>query len=143
MRRLMLLCLALVALAAPVARAADPPVGPADAAAIHGVVADQLAAFQRDDGESAFGYASPMIRDQFMTPDNFMRMVRTGYPPVYRPREVFFGPIVEMEGRIVQRVLLVGPDGQPVMALYIMQKQPDGTWRIDGCILTRSDEKST
>jgi hypothetical protein len=146
MRRLMILILALVplgALSPRSAMAADAPVGSADAAAIHDVVADQLAAFQRDDGTAAFSFASPNIRAQFGTVENFMTMVKVGYPPVYRPREVSFGAVVELNGRIVQRVLLVGPDGQPVMALYIMQQQPDGSWRIDGCILTQSDEKST
>ena len=145
MHRLMILILALVPLGAwsSGALAADPPVGVADAGAIHDVVADQLAAFRRDDGTTAFSFASPKIHEQFVSPENFMTMVRTGYLPVYRPREVSFGPVVEMEGRIVQRVLLVGPDGQPVMALYLMEKQPDGSWRIDGCILTQSDEKST
>jgi Domain of unknown function (DUF4864) len=144
MRRfLMLLVMLAPALAAPGAFADDPPVGSADRAAIHDVVADQLAAFQRDDGTAAFSFASPNIRAQFGTVENFMTMVKVGYPPVYRPREVSFGAVVELNGRIVQRVLLVGPDGQPVMALYIMQQQPDGSWRIDGCILTQSDEKST
>lgn len=122
---------------------AEAPVGAADAAAIRAVVERQLAAFQRDDGAEAFTYAAPSIQRQFGTVDNFMTMVRSGYQPVYRPREVQFGPIVEIDGRIVQRVLLVGPDGVPVMALYFMERQPDGTWRISGCVLTESDQKST
>jgi hypothetical protein len=123
-------------------RAAEPAVSPADRTLIRGVIEDQLAAFQRDDGAAAFGFASPMIRGQFGTAENFMAMVRQGYAPVYRPREVAFGSLVDMEGRIVQRVLLVGPDGRPVTALYIMEREPDGTWRIDGCILTDSDDKA-
>jgi hypothetical protein len=37
-------------------------------------------------------------------------------------------------------VLLVGPDGKPVMALYAMERQPDGSWRIDGCMLGKADD---
>ena len=36
-----------------------------------------------------------------------------------------------------------GPDGRPRIALYIMERQPDGSWKIDGCILTESDDKAT
>jgi ketosteroid isomerase-like protein len=112
-------------------------------AAIRAVVEQQLAAFQRDDGSAAFSLASPAIQQQFRSPDNFMRMVRTGYLPVYRPREVQFGEITALDGDIVQRVELVGPDGQPAVALYIMQRQPDGSWRINGCFLTASAQRTT
>ena len=111
-----------------------------DRAAIRAVVEQQLAAFQRDDGGTAFGFASPMIQQQFQSPDNFMRMVRTGYQPVYRPREVQFGAIVAVDGVIDQRVELVGPDGAPALAHYVMQRQPDGSWRINGCFLTASEQ---
>jgi len=115
----------------------------ADRGAIRAVVEDQLAAFQRDDGTAAFALASPHIREQFGSVENFMEMVRTGYQPVYRPREVAFGDVTITDGRIVQRVLLVGPDGIPVTALYTMERQPDGSWRIAGCTLTISTDKAT
>ena len=62
-------------------------------------------------------------------------MVRTAYLPVYRPREVDFASWSLVQGRPVQLVLLVGPDLEVVTAFYVMQKQADGTWRIDGCVL--------
>src|SRR5882762_11986779 len=65
----------------------------ADRTAVRAVVEQQLAAFQRDDGRAAFSLASPTIQQQFRSSDNFMRMVRTGYQPVYRPRDVQFGAI--------------------------------------------------
>ena len=34
-----------------------------------------------------------------------------------------------------QKMLVVGPDGKTYEALYSMEKQPDGTWRISGCTL--------
>jgi DNA-binding transcriptional LysR family regulator len=115
----------------------------ADRGAIRAVVEDQLAAFQRDDGAAAFALASPHIREQFGTIENFMEMVRAGYQPVYRPREVALGDVTVTDGRIVQRVLLIGPDGVPVTALYTMEQQQDGSWRIAGCALTRSMDKTT
>lgn len=107
----------------------------ADRSSIREVIKSQLAAFQRDDGAQAFSYASPTVRRQFVTPERFMHMVRTGYPPVYRPREVEFRDVVVAGDVPAQKVLLVGPDGVPVMAIYPMQRQADGSWKIDGCFL--------
>ena len=112
----------------------------ADRSSIRDVVESQLAAFQRDD--EAFSYASPNVRRQFGTPEKFMHMVRTGYPPVYRPREVEFRDVVVAGDVPAQKVLLVGPDGVPVMAIYPMQRQADGSWKIDGCFLVGVDDKA-
>ena len=120
--------------------AAEKPLEPGDAEAIRTVVEHQLQAFQADDGQQAFSYASPAIQSIFKTPDTFMSMVRAGYRPIYRPREVEFRDLVAVEGRWTQRLLVVGPDGVPVIAQYVMEKQPDGSWRIDGCVFEQSTE---
>ncbi|BAY32847.1 hypothetical protein NIES2107_47410 [Nostoc carneum NIES-2107] len=106
-----------------------------DAIAIRYVIERQLEAFQRDDTLGAFAFASPGIQTQFRTADNFMQMVRVSYPAVYRPRSVLFQNIINIHGKITQPVLLLGPDGVPVKALYVMEKQPDITWKINGCVL--------
>jgi len=115
----------------------------ADRAAIRQVIESQLAAFQHDDEATAFSFASPFIQEKFGTPQVFMGMVKSGYPAVYRPKSVQFQDLDEASPLgIVQKVFLVGPDGQPVLALYEMQRQPDGSWKINGCILTHSPETS-
>jgi hypothetical protein len=113
-------------------------VSQADRLAIRRVIEAQLAAFQRDDGPGAFAFASPMIRGIFATPENFMAMVKSAYQPVYRPREVAFRELANLEGAPAQEVYLVGPDGQAVIALYVMERQPDGSWRIDGVDLLKA-----
>jgi hypothetical protein len=139
MRTLVLALWLAVATAGP---AAALELAPAERGAIRGVVEAQLDAFQRDAGAEAFGYASPSIRGIFQTPARFMRMVREGYAPVYRPQRVEFRDIVRWRGRITQRVHLVGPDGAPVIANYLMEQQADGSWRIDGCILEEVPDMS-
>lgn len=106
-----------------------------DRSAIRGVIEQQLQAFLRDDGSAAFSYATPEIQGIFQTPENFMAMVRGGYQPVYRPQAVTFKDIINLNGAPAQRVLVVGPDGVPVMAVYPMQQMPDGHWLINGCFL--------
>ena len=142
MRRLaMRLVAACVALAlGGAARAQDAAAVPeADRDAIRSVIEQQLQAFRGDDAAGAFAAASPEIQAMFGDPAHFLAMVRQGYPPVYRPRSHAFGVLDTEDGRIVQRVELVGPDGQPALALYFMEQETDGTWRIDGCVLTQSD----
>lgn len=117
--------------------------GPADQAEIRAVISAQIEAFRGDRAGEAYSYASPTIRGIFPTADIFLDMVRTGYQPVYRPREVEFRELIEdPELGLVQKVLLVGPDGVPVMAHYQMQRQPDGSWKINGCRLHQADGAS-
>ena len=39
-------------------------------------------------------------------------------------------------------VYVVGPDGKPALAVYEMQRQPDGSWRINGCWLTPAPDQN-
>ncbi len=120
--------------------AQEPAVSAADRAAIRQIIQGQVDAFRRDDGDAAFGYASPTIQGMFGQPDVFMDMVRQGYQPVYRPRVFDFREIVDMHGQPAQKVHVVGPDGRPVTAIYPMTQLPDGSWRIDGCYLQAPEE---
>ncbi len=113
---------------------------PADRAAIQSVITSQLDAFQNDDAGAAFEKASPMIQEMFGTAGNFLSMVQRGYPPVYRAQHSVFAGLADENGRIIQRVELVGPDGRAYLALYIMELQPDGSWKINGCQLTESEK---
>jgi uncharacterized protein DUF4864 len=141
-RFLMVLALGWI-LASPLpALAGDEALAPSDASAIREVIQSQIDAFRHDDGATAFGYASPMIQEKFGDPGSFMAMVRSGYPQVYRPRTVEFEELSVEDLGPVQNVLVVGPDGIPVMAIYLMQRQPDGSWRINGVYLTRIPDQS-
>jgi Domain of unknown function (DUF4864) len=122
------------------AAAQQAPISEADRAAIRSIIEGQEEAFRRDDGATAFGYASPAIREMFSTPDVFMDMVRQGYPMVYRPRLFDFAEIVMKDGRPTQKVRVIGPDGRHHTAFYPMTRLPDGTWRIDGCYLESAEE---
>jgi Domain of unknown function (DUF4864) len=108
----------------------------ADRDAIRTVIGDQMAAFKRDDAAAAFGFAAPNIQDMFGTPEHFLAMVRQGYQPVYRPSDVRFGELVRIDGSLAQLVHVVGPDGVPQLAVYFVERQPDGRWRITGCVLS-------
>jgi hypothetical protein len=129
-----------VLLLAGTAAAQQSALSDADRAAIRDIIDRQVEAFRRDDGDAAFGLASPMIQGMFGSPDVFMDMVRQGYQPVYRPRAFDFREIVDLNGQPTQKVHVIGPDGRPVTAFYPMTQLPDGTWRINGCYLQAPDE---
>lgn len=106
-----------------------------DRLAIRQVIEQQLQAFQRDDAEAAFTFASPGIQEYFQNPENFIAMVQSSYMPVYRPRSVMFEDVMTVEGNPAQKVILLEASGQIVVAVYLMQQQPDSSWRINGCLL--------
>jgi hypothetical protein len=39
-------------------------------------------------------------------------------------------------------VFVVGPDGLSYLAYYTMERQADGSWRINGCYLVRMEDES-
>ncbi len=114
-----------------------------DEAAIHSVITQQIDAFRRDDGDAAYAFASPHIQQQFGDPRRFLDMVRRAYPAVHRPRSVDFAELLVGDDTVVQQVELVGPSGEAELALYSMQRDAAGQWRIDGCVLARSARTSS
>jgi hypothetical protein len=114
-----------------------------DEADFRAIISDQISAFEADDGPRAYSYAAPMIRQIFPDPDRFLGMVKQAYPPVYRPKSYSFGKAgFSASGRPIQRVTILGPDGLTYEAVYTMERQPDGSWQINGCALVRSPDIS-
>ena len=99
---------------------------------IESTITKQIAAFMQDDAKTAFSIASPMIQKQFRTPEFFLKMVARGYPQVYRPQSFRFAERAATNNRTLQKVIVVGPAGAEVTAIYEMM-QIDGKWRINGC----------
>jgi hypothetical protein len=122
----------LVAAAIP-SRAADD----AERDAIRALIQSQLDAFASDDGARAYSFAAPSIKRIFPDEGTFLRMVRESYAAVYRHKDVLFGELSDHgEGRI-QAVKLTDEAGDSWLALYTLEKQPDGSWLISGCTLVK------
>lgn len=118
-------------------------VPPKDQAAIADTIRRQIDAFARDDGPAAFAFATPDLQTMFGNPENFMAMVRRGYQPVYRPRAYRFAPPEDRNGLIEQPMPLIGPDGANWVAIYTMERDEAGNWRIAGCRLEQRDTPSS
>ena len=107
--------------------------------AIRATIDAQLDAFQRDDWAEAFTYASPTIQGMFGDPDRFSRMVRGGYPMVWRPQSVEYGDLRATARGPAQRMIFTGPDGRLHFADYYMV-EVNGVWRINGVILVEGEQ---
>jgi len=132
MRKLVLL--AALVFATPAWADEDTPANPA----FQSIISHQLQAFAKDDAAMAYGDAAPNVHTIFPTPDVFMNMVRGGYAPVYRNKSYDFeGSGTDTNGRPYQRVGLIGEDGARYEAVYFMEQQPDGSWKISGCVVAK------
>jgi hypothetical protein len=104
----------------------------------------QLRAFLADDNATAYSYAAPNVKQVFPTLDIFMGMVTSGYKPVQKPQSYSFGKSEWLSStKIAQQVFLVGPDGKDYEALYTLELQPDGVYRVTGVSLRGANALST
>lgn len=99
--------------------------------AIQSVIQNQLDAFQANDLDTAFSFASPTIQEKFGSAETFGRMVKNGYPMVWRPASRQWQKLVQTDAGPVQVVLFEDANGRMHEAGYLMQLI-DGTWRING-----------
>ena len=114
----------------------------ADRTAIRQTIRSQIEAFKADDADLAFSFATPMIQSRFGNASRFVAMVKRGYLPVYRPRQIEFTDLLDVRGKPTQRLVVVGPDNDVFSAYYLMEQQTDGSWRISGCILRPLGDRS-
>lgn len=115
----------------------------ADWRAIQGAIRGQMVALKAQNAKSAFAYATPALQAQLRTPESFMAMVRNGYAPLLAARYTEFLEGAVIAGRIIQPMRLVAPDNTVLVALYTMERQRNGTWRIAGCALAPSSVQAT
>ena len=124
--------------------AAAPRTGQAQTAeqqsAVVEVIQNQLSAFQRDDGPGAYRFAAPNIRTLFPTADVFMDMVRRGYGFLIDPAAVEFLDVRAEGGDLYQAVRVIDRDGKRRIAIYRMERQEDGSWKIAAVYITEDPQ---
>lgn len=110
--------------------------GDAEIKSAQKTIDSQLRAFQQDNGALAYSFAAPNITRMYPTAEAFIGMVTKGYPPVRKPQSFAFGKSQETgPTSVVQQVMIVGPDGKDYEAVYMLELQPDGVYRIISCSL--------
>jgi Domain of unknown function (DUF4864) len=106
--------------------------------AIREVIAAQRAAIIAGDADKAFGYASSGIQQQFGDAASFLAMVDAAYAALQSARYVEFLEGAVIDGIVVQPLRLIDADNTVRVALYTMEKQVDGEWRISSCRIAPS-----
>jgi len=119
-------------------RQGEPKLAAAEWKAIKRVIGEQRAALVAGDATRAFSYAAPGIRAQFGTAENFLAMVRTAYDALIAARYTEFLEGAVIEGVVIQPLRLIASDNTVQVALYTMEKQKNGVWKIAGCVLAPS-----
>lgn len=110
-----------------------------DRSAARATIERQLEAFKKKDSATAYAQAAPQIQNMFTSPETFLAMVEQGYPPVLAPRSYSFDAVEDAgEGELAQGLKLQDENGVDWVALYSLQKQADGQWRITGCSLKKA-----
>ena len=113
-----------------------------DATAIQAVIQDQLNALAVDDADRAFSFAAPGIREMMGNAQNFLAMVRTGYPVVHRPASVAFLKPELRGAQVIQAAQMTDAKGVAWLAIYNLQRQPDKSWRISGCVVVPNEGRA-
>ena len=139
LRRLLVVAMAL--LVANAAGAQSTPAA-ADWTQIRTVIAAQRDALVSGAGDRAFAHAAPGIQRHFGDAETFMSMVRQSYGALIDARYVEFLEGAVIGGDVVQPLRLVMNDGTVWVAIYGMQRQADGSWRIASCVIAPSTVRS-
>lgn len=117
----------------------SPPARADAASEIQSVISDQLNAFKADDGMRAYSHAAETIKTMFPSQQIFMEMVRMGYPPVYRAKDWSFVEPTPLDNGYSQIVRLTDAQGKVWNALYTLERDSTGEWKITGCRILQTD----
>ena len=114
-----------------------------DSHEVQAVILAQLKAFAEDDAEAAFETATPEVRKSIGEATRFLALVRGNYPMVYRPAAFgFLAPEVQQD-QVLQVVSIRDADDKTWLALFLLERQPDRSWRISSCMVAENDWRST
>jgi len=113
-----------------------------DVESIRQAVEQQLLALSEDDADEAFALATPSIREQMGSPENFLRVIKEDFSPIYRHLVVLFSQPKHVGDDTIQLVHLTDSQSRVWLAIYSMVRDTAGSWKIDGCQLVETSSVS-
>ena len=105
------------------------------------IIESQIQAFQNKNAELAYSFASPMIKLRFNNPQEFMRMVKSYYEPVYNPKQYYFIDSKYFEGSIYHQLQIISQSNMSYLATYSLIKN-ENEWKISGCSVMPMKQES-
>ncbi len=113
-----------------------------EATKVRGVIVAQIEAFADDDADRAFETATPSVREAIGSSGKFLAMVRGTYPMVYRPSSITFHKPETNDLSVLQPVEIRDGDDKSWLVLFALERQPDSSWRISGCVVSENRWKT-
>jgi len=95
------------------------------------VISSQIQAFKDGDVEAAFSFASPEVQSNFGTAENFVAMVQSTYPMIWRPADFMFLGQKTHDVFAMQEVIFFDSYGKGFTFIYEMIDLA-GSWKING-----------
>ena len=111
-----------------------------DKIVIRQLVEKQIQAFQENDEDTAFALTSPTIQKRFQ-PKDFVAKIAAKYNPIIEPRSIMFRGFTLIEDFPALVYTIMDREGELNQGIFVMQHQPDYSWRIHGYELLAMDKK--
>ena len=114
----------------------------ADAKAIQNTILTQINHLQNHDCAAALEQAAPHVNELFKNPDDLLTIVFQFYPMIYFAHTIEFGDLELTPEGIGQLVKFIDRENDVEHALYVLERQLSGSWKIGGCMsLGKNPEK--
>ena len=111
-----------------------------DKAIIRQLIEKQLRAFQQNDLETAFSLTSPVMQKK-LTRQDFMTILNEKYDCLIKPRSIMFRGFTLVDNYPALVSTIMDSQGNLAQGIFVMQHQPDYSWRIHGYDLAPLSEK--
>lgn len=111
-----------------------------DKAMIRQVVEKQLQAFQQKDTKTAFSLTSPIMQQKLSRQD-FVTILNDKYDCLVKPRSIMFRGFTLVNNYPALVSTIMDRQGNLAQGIFVMQHQPDYSWRIHGYDLIPLSEK--
>ena len=114
-----------------------------EARGVERVVMAQLVALASDDAAGAFATTTPAVRKAIGDAGRFAALMQSAYPMVYRPATVVFHKPEAQGGTVLQLVEITDQRMKSWIAMFAVERQPDKSWAISGCVVSENHWLST
>ena len=111
-----------------------------DKVTIRQLIEKQLQAFQQDDEVTAFALTSPKMQQKYGK-DYFIKTIKSQYSALIKPRSIMFQGFTLVHNYPALVSIIMNQKGELAKGIFIVQHQPDYSWRIHGYDLLSVDEK--
>jgi hypothetical protein len=113
-----------------------------DAKAIQVAVRSQIEALSVNDAVGAFQLATLDRQSRIGSPDKFLSLIKKHYQPLHQHLLVLYSRPAVVKGETFQAVRVTDKSSHVWLAVFQMQAEQGGRWKIDACYLLETKKVS-